>query len=201
MKWMRERDLLIAQTMAFVQSVTGKPPEAEKTVAERRPRRRSPCSPSRHPSPPARPQAVLSSQAVPRPQAPPGMAFLPAERRPLHRRNQQYLETCRRRCRGRYPGRLRWRALTCGGISSPRSGRGLPISVPIRNGSAASAKPTAARPWPGCTLPSRKASCRRGRANSSLREFNSPQSCSAPAASASGTPAGPRSSESGRAPS
>jgi len=32
MKWMRERDLLIAQTMAFVQSVTGKMPEAEKTV-------------------------------------------------------------------------------------------------------------------------------------------------------------------------
>jgi hypothetical protein len=33
MKWMRERDLLIAQTMAFVQSVTGKMPEAEKTAA------------------------------------------------------------------------------------------------------------------------------------------------------------------------
>lgn len=33
MKWMRERDLLIAQTMAFVQSVTGRKPEAEKTVA------------------------------------------------------------------------------------------------------------------------------------------------------------------------
>ncbi|XIA63739.1 hypothetical protein ACFIOY_32595 [Bradyrhizobium sp. TZ2] len=33
MKWMRERDLLIAQTMAFVQSVTGKKPEAENTVA------------------------------------------------------------------------------------------------------------------------------------------------------------------------
>ena len=32
MKWMRERDLLIAQTMEFVQSVTGKTPEAEKTV-------------------------------------------------------------------------------------------------------------------------------------------------------------------------
>ena len=31
MKWMKERDLLIAQTMAFVQSVTGKMPEAEKT--------------------------------------------------------------------------------------------------------------------------------------------------------------------------
>ena len=32
MKWMKERDLLIAQTMAFVQSVTGKMPEPEKTV-------------------------------------------------------------------------------------------------------------------------------------------------------------------------
>ena len=29
MKWMRERDLLIAQTMAFVQSVTGKRPDAD----------------------------------------------------------------------------------------------------------------------------------------------------------------------------
>jgi len=29
MKWKRERDLLIAQTMAFVQSVTGKTAEAE----------------------------------------------------------------------------------------------------------------------------------------------------------------------------
>jgi hypothetical protein len=34
MKWMRERDLLIAQTMAFVQSVTGgKKPDAEQPVA------------------------------------------------------------------------------------------------------------------------------------------------------------------------
>ena len=33
MKWMRERDLLIAQTMAFVQSVAGKRPDAEKPVA------------------------------------------------------------------------------------------------------------------------------------------------------------------------
>jgi hypothetical protein len=31
MKWMKERDLLIAQTMAFVQSVTGKTAEAGKT--------------------------------------------------------------------------------------------------------------------------------------------------------------------------
>ncbi len=29
MKWMKERDLLIAQTMAFVQSVTGKKPGAD----------------------------------------------------------------------------------------------------------------------------------------------------------------------------
>ncbi len=33
MKWMRERDLLIAQTMAFVQSVTGKKPDADKLFA------------------------------------------------------------------------------------------------------------------------------------------------------------------------
>ncbi len=33
MKWMRERDLLIAQTLAFVQSVSGKKPDAEKTGA------------------------------------------------------------------------------------------------------------------------------------------------------------------------
>ena len=33
MKWMKERDLLIAQTMAFVQSVTGKKPDADKLVA------------------------------------------------------------------------------------------------------------------------------------------------------------------------
>ena len=33
MKWMRERDLLIAQTMAFVQSVTGKKPDADRPNA------------------------------------------------------------------------------------------------------------------------------------------------------------------------
>ena len=33
MTWMRERDLLIAQTLAFVQSVTGKKPDAESMVA------------------------------------------------------------------------------------------------------------------------------------------------------------------------
>jgi hypothetical protein len=33
MKWMRERDLLIAQTMSFVQSVTGKKPDDGDTPA------------------------------------------------------------------------------------------------------------------------------------------------------------------------
>ena len=33
MKWMKERDLLIAQTMAFVQSVTGKKPDADQFTA------------------------------------------------------------------------------------------------------------------------------------------------------------------------
>ncbi|MFL6790326.1 MAG: hypothetical protein ACJ8EE_04030 [Bradyrhizobium sp.] len=33
MKWMRERDLLIAQTMAFVQSVTGKKPDTDQFTA------------------------------------------------------------------------------------------------------------------------------------------------------------------------
>jgi len=32
MKWVMERDLLIAQTMAFVESVTGKKPEADAPV-------------------------------------------------------------------------------------------------------------------------------------------------------------------------
>ncbi len=32
MKWTKERDLLIAQTMAFVQSVAGKKPEADAQV-------------------------------------------------------------------------------------------------------------------------------------------------------------------------
>jgi hypothetical protein len=36
MHWTRERDLLIAQTMRFVQSITGKKPEAKKLEAEAR---------------------------------------------------------------------------------------------------------------------------------------------------------------------
>ena len=36
MDWKKERDLLIAQTLAFVQSVTGKAPDTEPSEAERR---------------------------------------------------------------------------------------------------------------------------------------------------------------------
>ncbi len=35
MKWAKERDLLIAQTMTFVQSITGKKPEAETRAGTR----------------------------------------------------------------------------------------------------------------------------------------------------------------------
>ena len=37
MKWVKERDLLIAQTMAFVQSVTGKKPDLTASPASREP--------------------------------------------------------------------------------------------------------------------------------------------------------------------
>lgn len=51
MKWIKERDLFIAQTMAFVQSVTGKKPAAEARVAPRdvlfqSPQVQSPLAPS-----------------------------------------------------------------------------------------------------------------------------------------------------------
>jgi hypothetical protein len=45
MKWMRERDHLIAQTMAFVQSVTGKRPDAEKPPAAAANRPAAPAMP------------------------------------------------------------------------------------------------------------------------------------------------------------
>ena len=59
MTWMRERDLLIAQTLAFVQSVTGKKPDAESMVA----------------TPPASRPAVPPSTAS----APPTTAIAPAQ--------------------------------------------------------------------------------------------------------------------------
>src|SRR6478672_1203841 len=58
MKWMKERDLLIAQTLAFVQSVTGKMPEAEKTVS-------APVAPlAVETSETTRPAAALSDAAI-----------------------------------------------------------------------------------------------------------------------------------------
>jgi hypothetical protein len=61
MTWMRERDLLIAQTMAFVQSVTGKRPDAESMVATPVPTRPiTPLTPR-----PAEPPASTASAAGP----------------------------------------------------------------------------------------------------------------------------------------
>lgn len=67
MKWMRERDLLIAQTMAFVQSVTGRKPEADKA-------RSLPASPF--------PEEALKAveQALEAPATSPDIANLPAEK-------------------------------------------------------------------------------------------------------------------------
>ena len=58
MKWMKERDLLIAQTLAFVQSVTGKMPEAETTAS-------APVAPlAVETSETTRPAAALSDAAI-----------------------------------------------------------------------------------------------------------------------------------------
>ena len=195
MKWMKERDLLIAQTMAFVQSVTGKTPEAEKTPeVEKTVTRRLPCSPSRHPKPPARPRSF------------PTLSFCWRVCPPLPSHQETYQERFRekqqRRYRGRYRRRPRLRVSTCGRNSRPRSGRGSPISAPIRSGSPANARPIAARPWRRSTLRSGKANSQRRRSiTRPPREANSPRSSPAPAADASETPAGPRSSESGQGPS
>jgi hypothetical protein len=72
MKWMRERDLLIAQTMSFVQSVTGKMPDAGYTsVAPEVTGYRVPAGPI------AELEAVLSQPSViarpPTPVPPTGM--------------------------------------------------------------------------------------------------------------------------------
>ncbi|MGF6307981.1 hypothetical protein ABIB82_001788 [Bradyrhizobium sp. i1.8.4] len=63
MKWMKERDLLIAQTMAFVQSVKGKLPDAElPRSAQRTPA--SPAVESAPAPPPAIPAAVTEANAA-----------------------------------------------------------------------------------------------------------------------------------------
>jgi hypothetical protein len=57
MKWMRERDALIAQTMAFVQSVTGKRPDADKLAA--------PCGAAAVPGFSDAPQSATRTSSVP----------------------------------------------------------------------------------------------------------------------------------------
>jgi hypothetical protein len=58
MKWVVERDLLIAQTMAFVQSVTGKKPEAEAQLE-------SPSSPAVQIEQPESPAEVVETPRRP----------------------------------------------------------------------------------------------------------------------------------------
>jgi cytochrome c556 len=64
MKWMRERDLLIAQTMAFVQSVTGKKPDAEIFA------RSEPVTPTRLPDVEAMLAEAVAVSEPPKPAAP-----------------------------------------------------------------------------------------------------------------------------------
>jgi hypothetical protein len=59
MKWMKERDLLIAQTMAFVQSVTGKAPEAGNTPEIGKPVAAPAAPPPVETFAPARPAAMV----------------------------------------------------------------------------------------------------------------------------------------------
>ena len=91
----------------------------------------------------------------------PAIKFCWRRRRPLPRRRKTYQQKRQGKYRGRYRGRLLLRVLTCGRTSSPRSGRGSPISAPIRSGSTASARPIAARPWRRSMHLSGKASSRR----------------------------------------
>ena len=133
--------------------------------------RRLPCSPSRDPKPSARPQPFPT---IPRPF--PTLSLCWRRRRPPPRRQEKYQETYQeQKYRGRYRGRLLLRVLTCGRISSPRSGRGSPISAPIRSGSTASARPIAARPWRRSMHLSGKASSRRVRGSRPRTQNRTPR--------------------------
>ena len=155
MKWMKERDLLIAQTMAFVQSVTGKTPETEKTVTT------SVALLSVETSETIRAAAALPDAALS------DIKSLLAMTPPAAQAPREVSREVSREVREEIPREISrpapLRVLTCGRISSPRSGRGSPISAPIRSGSTASARPIAARPWRRSTLLSGKASRRRVR--------------------------------------
>lgn len=68
MKWMKERDLLIAQTMAFVQSVKGKLPDAGAPTSAQTPAQQTAASSAAAPQPgpaqPAIPTAVTEARTT-----------------------------------------------------------------------------------------------------------------------------------------
>jgi hypothetical protein len=64
MDWMKERDLLIAQTMSFVQSITGKKPAAETRPAETR-FTFAPAEPIERAEPLEQPFAFAPAEAAP----------------------------------------------------------------------------------------------------------------------------------------
>ena len=78
MKWMRERDLLIAQTMAFVQSVTGRKPEAEVFARTDLPA----VTPTRLPDVEAMLAEAISAPVTPANAVPEGAKPLPPARPP-----------------------------------------------------------------------------------------------------------------------
>ncbi len=152
MKWMKERDLLIAQTMAFVQSVTGKTLEAEKTVAA-----------------PVAPLSVETSEITPVATVLPQIELLLAKTPPAAApprdssrdiSREAATETPRQIPTPARPARLDLREEFQAEI------RARLISALIRSDSPASARPIAARPWRRSTLRSGKANSRRGRSNS-----------------------------------
>ena len=147
MKWMRERDLLIAQTMAFVQSVTGKAPEAEKTVTAS--------------------VALLSvetSETTRTAAALPGIESLlaetpPATQAPSREPSSDVSREMPREISRPAPlARLDLQEDFQSGFRSWSGKPGWRSSVRFR-----SCSNIAARPWPRSTLPSGKASRRRGR--------------------------------------
>jgi hypothetical protein len=90
MKWMRERDLLIAQTMAFVQSVTGKKPEAEVFARADI----APVTPTRLPDVEAMLAEAISvpemPKAVPPPPRPPGRSEYQSEAQEIQARVEKF---------------------------------------------------------------------------------------------------------------
>ena len=226
MKWMKERDLLIAQTMAFVQSVTGKTPEAEKTVARRLsllsvetsrnhpsghgPSRRSLSEHSaaaggdaaRRPGADRKPGAIIEAPTLevsvetPReiPKPAPARPSRPAGGFPVRdqgagRQFPRPSGAVQPRARGLLHGHHGQGPRRPEGRRSRR--RGWKIAARAPDASGIRRSPTIYFAW----------GCFRILSGSCSSAPNSARSSPAPAADASETPAGLRSSESGRAPS